>query len=47
MMLHRRHVSPRESGAALTMVLGLLALLALWSVTAVTTTSQRDTNCRE
>ena len=38
MMQHRRHVSPRESGTALTVVLGLLALLTLWSVTAVTTT---------
>src|SRR3989442_15979961 len=36
MMQHRRHVSPRESGAALTVALGLLALLVLWGVTTVT-----------
>ena len=39
MMQHRRHVSPRESGAALTVVLGLLTLLALWGVTTVTSNS--------
>src|SRR5437016_3595116 len=32
----RRHVSPRAGGAALTVVLGLLALFALWGVTTVT-----------
>jgi hypothetical protein len=36
MMQYRRHVSPPESGAALTVVLGLLTLLALWGVTTVT-----------
>jgi Tfp pilus assembly protein PilX len=38
MMPYRRHISPHESGAALTVVLGLLALLTLWGITTVTTT---------
>jgi hypothetical protein len=36
MMQYRRHVSLPESGAALTVVIGLLTLLALWGVTTVT-----------
>ena len=36
MMQHQRNISPHENGSALTVVLGLLALLTLWRVTTVT-----------